>query len=112
MNLTINNNEYRQNFGVKLAQEVCPRIYNEMLEITGQRLARRLQSIRTWGSNDSVINYKLVGLNKDRFVLTNPTISDREIPLTSKTENRGFVNTFFEEINEEKILEAERALYQ
>ena len=112
MNLTINNNQYRQNFGIKLSEEICPRLYHEALDITCPRLVKRLQGLRYWGSNNSIISYKLDGLNKDRFVLTSPTVSSKEIPITNKTEQRGFLNTFFEEINEEKILEAEKALYQ
>ena len=110
MDLRINNSRFNQSFGVKLSSDTSYRIYHSMLDITGARFVTRLKNLRYWGSNDSVISYRLTGVNRDRFVLTNPTVSDKEIPLTNTTESRGLINTFFEEIDEGKILEAEKAL--
>lgn len=110
MDLRVNNSRYNQSFGVKLSGETSLRMYHSQLDITGARFIAKLKNLRYWGSDDSIISYRLTGVNRDRFVLTNPTISDKEIPLTNPTEKKGLLQAFFQEISEEKILEAEEAL--
>ena len=42
------------------------------------------------------------------LVLTNPRLGDKEVAITEKTNN--MLTTFFDKINEEEIVNAEKAL--
>jgi len=78
-------------------------------DISYDRFNCRVNSMNNWGNKDSIISYCLEGPNKDRFILTNP-ITKTEVAITKKTNGNNRLITFFDEINEEKIEKAEKAL--
>ena len=104
----VQNNNYTTNFGASVSQETTHWLRNAMSDISRDRFATRLKNMQTWGQKDSVVSYCIQGLNKDKFVLTNPRLGDKEVAITEKTNN--MLTTFFDKINEEEIVNAEKAL--
>ena len=106
----VQNNKYNTQFGAKVSPETILSLRYTMSEISRGRFDARLENMFSWGQEDSVIKHCISGINKDRFVLTNPRLGAEEIPITEPTKNKGLVTTFFDDISENKIIKAEEFL--
>lgn len=104
------NNSYNTHFSAQLAPETISLMRSAMHEVSRERFNCRLNYMPSWGQEDSVVRYCIEGINKDRFVLTNPRLGEGEIPITGTTKNKGLVATFFDEVYEKRITRAEEFL--
>lgn len=99
-------------FGAKVSKSTCEMLYKNMLEVSSQRMSKRMEDIASCGSKDSVISYRLNGAFKDCFVLTNDKVSSNAVPLSDNaaTNGKGMIVTFFDSVTENAIKKAEALL--